>query len=274
MKRNCLFVVALLFVLLPLSAQKYYSVQGLYVISSITDGDKTAASLPFITYKSYIRDKAFSVQTDLNNSTGDVHLRWGVEVLPYQEEPFAAKLVKNPDGSIVHRWYNTFVDFMDFPQYTWIDETYTKVQDDRFIERVSDVFSHVDEKSDYLGTWKRVAARVITEDSDMLRPASCYRIVGKNNCLVFDGSLYNIEARQPAMLRDFHWSSPEEYTEAGVTYHIESISPSQYVVKTEYVNGSIVYETWIRYDVPEPLKFMMKNFNKSRCAELFNDCTD
>lgn len=243
-------------------AQKPYPVQGLYKLNAIEAIGKRYSDLPERTYRACFGDKTLLVwvlpDQGLNPFT---NLSWRVEFTPNPDDPYCIKVKENDPETCTISWYNTYQNFYDFPQRIWIDEIWKKVSDDNYAKRISAVATGHAKKDKLLGTWTQVAIQVHEQMGDSLIAfKGIHKIYGEKECMMFNTSLYNIEAGGQALLRPFQWVSDNEFIEAGVKHKVTFISPTKMTLEYQNEQNGRITETWIRYDIPEPLATLLSNF--------------
>lgn len=260
MKKTTLLMLAVLFSI-TLLAQNKYPVQGVYKQVAIEAVGKKLTDIPVHTYRVCTGDKSLILWVQPNQGlSANNTVEWRMETMADPNDPFGTKIKKDGSDAFILTWFNYFNDFYNFPSGIWIDETWKKVTDDDIVKRISAVGSNNDAKGKMQGTWTKVAIQAPDIKGDTLFLAkNQYKIYGKTDCMMFNGSLYNIEEGGMFMLRPIQWLSDSEFIEDGVKHKVEIVSPS--VMKLEYIsrNNERMVETWIRYNIPAPLANVLKS---------------
>ena len=243
-------------------AQRPYPMQGLYKLNAIEAIGKRYTDMPEQTYRDCYGDKALLVWVQPDQGLNPfTTLSWRVESAPNPDDPYCFRVKENDPGNYTISWFNTYRNFYDFPQGIWIDEIWKKVLDDSNAKRISAVATGHAKKEKLLGTWTQVAVQVHEQMGDsLIAYKGVHKIYGEKDCMMFRSSLYNIETGSQAFLRPFQWLSDDEFIEAGVKHKVNFISPTKMTLEYQNEQNGRITETWIRYDIPEPLATLLSNF--------------
>lgn len=261
MKQTFLFIVMALMSAVGF-AQTKYPKTGVFKQISIEGGGRTLKDLPLPTYRSCNGDRTliFWVQPRQEGLDCDV-LIWRAEFISDVNDPFGVKLSDVTSDSFTLSWYNATRDFYDFPAGIWINEVWEKVKGESIPSRISAAATNHKNRNKLEGSWKLVANQALDLPGEPTLPGkNTYKIYAPQVCLSFMGSLYNIEQGGRSFLRDFKWTSENEFIEAGVEHKVTFVNPS--VITLEFKNEKYgrMKETWIRYDIPEPMASLLSNF--------------
>ena len=261
MKKTTLLMLAVLFSLSSF-AQANNSDQGIYKQMSIEAAGKKLTDMPVPTYRCTVGNMSILVWIRSNEAlTSSVPLTWRVEFASDASDPFSTKIKNIDSNTCIVTWYNFYDNFFDFPQGIWIDETWKKVTDDVLVKRISDVATKHTSKENMLGSWVHVASQVPDETGDSLYISKFhYKIYGEKDCMMYTGSLYNIESEELTWIRPFQWVSDNEFLENAVLHKVNFVTPQKMTLEYKNDNGLRIVETWIRHDIPEPLATLLSNF--------------
>lgn len=244
-------------------AQSLYPERGLYKLMSIEAQGRTLSDLPTHTYRSCSGDKVLLLWVQPNQEGSITKFTWRYEAAPNPNDPFCVKLKDIDPESFQVTWFNTSKGFYDFPVGIWINETWKKVKGNDFLNRYSAVATNHKKKEKLLGSWKLVAMQALDLPGQPTIPGKdTYKVYGEKDCLSFMGSLYNIEQGGPSSLRLFQWKSDNEFVEAGVEHKVTFASPTKMTLEYKEAKTGRILETWIRYDIPEPLSSLLSNFRE------------
>jgi len=263
MKKVVLFtMVALLST--AVFAQTKYPANGLFKLTAIEAQGRTLKDLPQPTYRSCAGDRTliFWVQPNQENSAF-THLTWRVELLSDENDPYSVKLNDVTSDSFLLSWYNASGKFYDFPSGIWINETWEKAKDEDVLNRISAAATNHRNKTKLQGTWKLVAIQAHDLPGEPSLPGKdTYKVYGEKDCLSFMGSLFNIEQGGRSYLRPFKWTSDNEFLEANVDHKVTFVNPNKMTLDFKDKKYGSMTETWIRYDIPEPLASLLSNFRE------------
>ena len=244
-------------------AQSLYPERGLYKLMSIEAQGRTLSDLPTHTYRSCSSDKVLILWVGANQESAFTQFTWRYEAAPNPDDPFCVKLKEIDSESFMVTWFNASRGFYDFPAGIWINETWKKANGDEFLSRYSAVATNHKKKEKLLGTWKLAAMQALDLPGEPSLPGKdTYKIYGEKDCLSFMGSLYNIEQGGRSYLRPLQWKSDNEFVEAGIEHKVDFISSTKMTLEYKEAKTGRIKETWIRYDIPEPLSSLLSNFRE------------
>lgn len=242
-------------------AQSLYPERGLYKLVSIESQGRTLSDLPEPTYRSCSSDKVLILWVLPNQDNAFIKLRWRYEAAPDLDDPFCVKLKDIDSESFLVTCFNISGDFYGFPPGIWVNETWKKAKGDNFLSRFSAVATNHRKNEKLLGTWKQVAIQALDLPGQPTLPRNgTYKVYGEKDCISFLGSLYSIEEGGSSFLRSFQWKSENEFVEAGVDHKVTFESPSKMTLEYMDTKAGRMLETWIRYDIPEPMASLLSNF--------------
>lgn len=247
---------------ISLFARKDNSVQSVYKQVAIEAMGRKLSDMPVPTYRCTVGDMSLLFWIRSSEAVGTaIPVSWRIDFAGDDNDPFSTKIKRIDSETSIVTWYNFYNDFFDFPQGIWIDETWKKATDDDMVKRISGVVTKHASKKKLLGSWLHVASQAPDEKGDTLYMSKYhYKIYGENNCMMFTGSLYNIEEEQVSWLRTVNWASDNEFVENGVLHKVNFISPSKMTVEYKNDNGMRIVETWVRHAIPTPLATLLSNF--------------
>ena len=244
-------------------AQSLYPERGLYKLMSLEAQGRTVSDLPEHTYRSCSGDKVLILWVNPSQGGTATQFIWRCEAAPNPDDPYCVKLKDIDSESFLVTWFNTSRGFYDFPANIWINETWKKINSNDFLNRVSAVATSHKKKGKLLGTWRLAAMQALDLPGEPSLPRKdTYKIYGEKDCISFMGSLYNIEQGWSSMLRPFQWKSDNELVEIGADYKIDFVSPTKMTLEYKEGKTGRIKETWIRYNIPEPLSSLLSNFRE------------
>lgn len=245
-----------------LAAQEVFPVKGVFKQATIKCGGLMMTA-PQLVYRNHNDKYSLFVFWGNDSPLGKL-FTWRVDEAPNAEDPLHSKFkVVNPD-SLVFTWYNHYQQFWNFPANSWVDEEWTRVKDDAYLDRLSDALANHNAKAakgKLTGTWRLAAVKTPDKTGETLhKPIVTYKIYGEQYCVMIQGSIYNVEEGQAAALRPYQMESNGKVVEANTECHVTFDSATKITVEyTDQKDGRCI-ETWVRYALPEPVSSLFSSF--------------
>lgn len=245
-----------------IAAQETFPVKGVFKQTMLAcDGQQIAT--PQLVYKNYGDRHALYIFW-VRDLQGDKLFSWRMDEAPNPEDPLCQKFRIISQDSMVFTWYNSHPRFINFPTNKWVDEEWVRVENDDNVNGLSDAFVHHNSKlakGKLTGTWRLTATKYPDETGEtLLERTRTYKIYGEKFCVELQGSIYNIEAGQPCILRSFKMESESKIVEGSRRYSVTFNSPTKITVEYNDRTVGKCIETWVRYDLPEPVASLFSSF--------------